>query len=202
MVIGYLRVSTEKQQLNNQRCEIIKFAKSANFTIDEWKEEIVSGTKGEENRVLGEILNKIHEGDILIISEISRLSRRFMEIISIFNRCIKKKVIIFSVKEKFELSDNMNSKILSFAFSLTAEVERDLISMRTKEALARKKAEGVILGRPKGNAPKVNALNKHAGEIIRKVESKISRSLIAKEYSVSRTTLYYFLKDAGSKIKT
>jgi len=150
MVYAYIRVSTDKQTVENQRFELINFAKDKNLIIDQWVSETVSGTKSITNRKLGPLLRKMKKGDILIISEISRLGRNLMAIMSILNKCMTKSTMVLTVKERYELGNNINSQILAFAFGLSAQIERDLISQRTKEGLARRKAEGVILGRKPG----------------------------------------------------
>lgn len=118
--------------------------------MDAWVSEIVSGTKAAADRKLGSLLKKMKKGDILIISEISRLGRNLMQIMSILNLCMVKEVSVLTVKEQYELGNNINSQILAFAFGLSAQIERNLISQRTKEGLARKRAEGCRLGRIPG----------------------------------------------------
>ena len=113
--------------------------------MDAWVSEIVSGTKAAADRKLGSLLKKMKKGDILIISEISRLGRNLMQIMSILNLCMVKEVSVLTVKEQYELGNNINSQILAFAFGLSAQIERNLISQRTKEGLARKRAEGCRL---------------------------------------------------------
>lgn len=142
MIYAYIRVSTDKQTLETQRLEIEKFALNKKFFVDAWVSEIVSGTKAAADRKLGSLLKKMKKGDILIISEISRLGRNLMQIMSILNLCMVKEVSVLTVKEQYELGNNINSQILAFAFGLSAQIERNLISQRTKEGLARKRAEG------------------------------------------------------------
>ena len=142
MIYAYIRVSTDKQTVENQRFEINRFAKQRDFQIDVWVEETVSGTRSAKDRKLGVLLKRIKKGDTLIVSEISRLGRRLMEVMSILNACMLKNVILLTVKEKYELGNNIQSQILAFAFSLSAQIERDLISQRTREGLARRIASG------------------------------------------------------------
>ena len=150
MIYAYIRVSTEKQTVENQRQEIIRFCDTKELSIDKWIKETVSGTKNTDNRRLGALLKKIKKDDILIISEISRLSRKLMDIMEILRICMEKEVTVYSIKEGYELGDTIVSKVLAFAFGLSAEIERNLISQRTKEGLARARANGVKLGRKKG----------------------------------------------------
>ena len=151
MVYAYIRVSTDKQTVENQRFELQKFATEKGIVIDKWVSETVSGTKAASDRKLGPLLKKMKKGDILILSEISRIGRNLMQIMSILNLCMTKETMVFTAKEKYELGNNINSQILAFAFGLSAQIERDLISQRTKEALARRKASGQRLGREFGS---------------------------------------------------
>lgn len=150
MIYGYTRVSTEKQSIENQYFEIKNYARDKNIKIDSFIEETMSGSVAIGNRKLGALIGSLQKDDTLIVTELSRLGRSILQVMGFLNTCIQKGVVIYSIKENFELSDNINSKVLAFAFSLSAEIERQLISQRTKEGLARRKAEGVILGRPKG----------------------------------------------------
>jgi DNA invertase Pin-like site-specific DNA recombinase len=151
MNYGYIRVSTDKQTTENQRYEIKKFGKEKKIQIDEWIEETISASRKLEERKFGSLLKKMEKGDVLVVTELSRLGRNLMQIMRILHDCMERDIQVFTIKERYELGNNINSKVLAFAFGLSAEIERNLISQRTKEALARKKAEGVILGRPKGN---------------------------------------------------
>lgn len=150
MVIAYLRVSTSKQHLVNQQDEIRRFAHTKEIEVSRWVTEIVSGKKNQKGRKLGRAINQLKPGDTLIVTEISRLSRTLTEIMAIMGKCLEKNITIYSTKDGYAFDNTINSKVLCFAFGLVAEIERNLISMRTKEALALRKAEGVILGRKKG----------------------------------------------------
>ena len=150
MIYGYIRVSTDKQTLENQRYDINQFCDRNIFVIDKWIEETISGSKKLEERKLGKLLKKMKRDDILICSELSRLGRNLLMIMGILNECMNRDIQVWTIKDNYRLGSDINSKVLAFAFGLSAEIERNLISQRTKEALARKKAEGVILGRPKG----------------------------------------------------
>ena len=148
MIYGYIRVSTDKQTVENQRFEINKFIKKTKFKVDEWIEETISGTVSPKKRNLGILIKKKKKGDLIICSELSRLGRNMFMIMSILNILMERGVIIYTVKERYRLGEDLTSKVLAFAFSISAEIERTLISQRTTEALRRKKAEGVKLGRP------------------------------------------------------
>ena len=140
MTIAYLRVSTGKQHLENQKEEIEKFAARKNLTINRWVTEVVSGKKKENDRKLGRLLKSLKKGDILIVTELSRLSRTLLDIMSILHRCLEMNITVYSTKDGYAFDNSINSKVLAFAFALVAEIEHNLISMRTKEALAHRKS--------------------------------------------------------------
>ena len=192
-VVAYLRVSTEKQFLENQRAEILRFADRNGLIIDKWYTETVSGSVSSKNRKLSGVLDRMKPGDSLIVTEISRLSRTLLEIMTILNSCIKKRVVLYSTKEGYIFQNDINSKVLGYAFGLMAEIERNLISMRTKEALARRKKEGVCLGRRKGDAPKMNMLIDNRRLVMMERRRGASCSALAKQMGVSRTTMFRFL---------
>lgn len=193
MIVGYIRVSTDKQSTENQRFEILKFVDNKKWKIDEWIEESVSGTKNVKYRKLGIILQKMKAQDILIVTELSRIGRSLMEIMSILHDCMENEIKIFTSKEQYELGNNINSKVLAFAFSLSAEIERNLISQRTREALGRLKAEGKSLGRPKGTYSKTTKLTGKELEIKALLKKKISVSAIARLLDVNRLTVRNFV---------
>ncbi|MEA4809132.1 Serine recombinase PinR [bioreactor metagenome] len=194
MIYGYIRVSTDKQTTENQRFEINNFALSKQLEVEEWIEETISGTKNLNDRKFGALLKKIKKSDILIVTELSRMGRNLMQIMSILHTCMEKEAEVYCIKERYELGNNINSKVLAFAFGLSAEIERNLISQRTKEALARKKAEGVILGRPKGSKSKVCKLTGKEQDIKALLDKKISKSAIARILGVHRITVADFIK--------
>ena len=194
MVYGYIRVSSDKQTVENQRFEISNFCKNQNLSIDDWIEETISGTKNYSKRQLGRLLRKVQKDDIIICSELSRLGRNLFMIIEILNICMTKECRVWTIKDNYRLGDDIQSKVLAFAFGLSAEIERNLISQRTKEALARKKAEGVKLGHPRGFRCKLNdkCAIKHEW-IIKELAKGTEKTVIAKKLKVSRTTFYRYL---------
>ncbi len=150
MNYGYIRVSSDKQTVENQRFEIENFCKKERVKIDGWIEETISGTKNYNKRELGNLLQRVQKDDLIICAELSRLGRNLFMIMEILNICMSKECKVWTIKDNYRLGEDIQSKVLAFAFGLSAEIERNLISQRTKEALARKKAEGIVLGRPKG----------------------------------------------------
>lgn len=195
MIYGYIRVSTDKQTVENQRFEITEYAKKSNLPIDQWIEETVSGTISPDKRNLGKLIQMAKSKDVIICSELSRLGRNIFMIMSILNRLMEMNVSVYTVKEGYRLGDDLTSKVLAFAFSISAEIERELISQRTKEALLRKKAEGGVLGHPKGKRNSHVKLTGREEEIRRLLSSGYSKERISKELKVCPATLYNFLKD-------
>lgn len=195
MNYGYIRVSTDKQTVENQKFEIKNFTKERNLKIHQWVEETISASKKLEERKFGKLLQTMKEGDVLVVAELSRMGRNLMQIMKILHDCMEKDIKVLTVKERYELGNNINSKVLAFAFGLSAEIERNLISQRTKEALARKRAEGVILGRPKGRkSSRVKLSGKE--QIIRDMLFKReSYSTIARTLGVHRLTVSAFINN-------
>lgn len=196
MVYGYIRVSSDKQTVENQRFEINNFCEKQNLEINDWIEEIISGTKNYSKRQLGLLLRKVSKDDIIICSELSRLGRNLFMIMEILNICMTKECRVWTIKDNYRLGEDIQSKVLAFAFGLSAEIERNLISQRTKEALARKKAEGVVLGRPKGrrSSPDKYKLSGKVVLINELLKNGTSLRKIAKICKVDRNTLSRFLK--------
>lgn len=194
MIIGYLRVSTGKQHPENQQDEIKRYADENGLVIDRWVVEVVSGRKLHSGRKLGRTISRMKKGDTLIVSEVSRLSRTLTDIMTIMGTCLKKGINIYTTKERYRFDDSINSKILCFAFGLVAEIERNLISLRTKEALALRKSEGMVLGRPKGSAPKLRILLENEQQIRELLASGASIRSICSKYCVSKDTWYKYKK--------
>lgn len=201
MILAYIRVSTDKQSVENQRFEILKYADQKKWQIDQWVEETISGTTKMEKRELREIIDKLRPKDTLLVTELSRLGRNLLEIMGLLNECMQKEIQVLSIKEGYELGNNINSKVLAFAFSLSAEIEAQLISQRTKEALARKKKEGHILGRPKGSRNKQNKLSNNALEIETLIKNKVSISAIGRLFQVHRHTVSNFIQSKHTEAK-
>ena len=195
MVYGYIRVSTDKQTVENQRFEIVRFCETHDIKIDSWIEEIISGCQAVEKRELGELLSKMQKGDIIICAELSRLGRNLLMIMSILHQCMLSDVQVWTIKDNYRLGSDISSKVLAFAFGLSAEIERNLISQRTKEALARKRAEGVILGRPKGSKSARTKLTGQEKKIQDLLDRKVSYSAIGRILGVHRLTVSSFVKD-------
>ena len=194
MIYGYIRVSSDKQTVENQRFEINGFCHKNEMVIDRWLEETITGTKKVENRALGRLLNKMKKDDILICTELSRLGRNLLMIMGILNQCMNKEVKLWTIKDNYRLGNDINSKVLAFAFGLSAEIERNLISQRTKEALARKKAEGIILGRPRGSKSAKTKLTGQEKKIKELLNNKVSYSAIGRILKVHRLTIASFVK--------
>ncbi len=195
MIYGYIRVSTDKQTVENQRFEITEYAKKSNLPIDKWIEETVSGTISPDKRNLGKLIKMAKSKDVIICSELSRLGRNIFMIMSILNRLMEMNVSVYTVKEGYRLGDDLTSKVLAFAFSISAEIERELISQRTKEALLRKKAEGGVLGHPKGKRNSHVKLTGREDEIRKLLDFGYSKEQISKKLKVCPATLYKFIKD-------
>ncbi len=195
MIYGYIRVSSDKQTVENQRFEISRFCSKDNIKIDDWIEETISGTKSYSKRQLGTLLKKIRKGDIIICSELSRLGRNLFMIMEILNICMTKECRVWTIKDNYRLGDDIQSKVLAFAFGLSAEIERQLISQRTKEALCRLKAEGRKLGRPKGARGKNNKLEGRQQILMDTLRRTDNINLTARKLHISRSTIYRFLKE-------
>lgn len=193
MIYGYIRVSTDKQTVENQRFEVNQFCEKNTLVVAKWIEETISGSKHLHERKLGALLKKMKRGDVLICSELSRLGRNLLMIMGILNECMNRDIEVWTIKDNYRLGSDINSKVLAFAFGLSAEIERNLISQRTKEALARKKAEGVKLGRPVGRKSSKTKLTGQEKKIAELLKSRISYSGIARILGVHRITVSTFV---------
>ena len=202
MNYGYIRVSSDKQTVENQRFEISRFCEENNLHIDGWIEETISGTTPYKKRRLGKLLRHIHRGDIIICSEISRLGRNLFMIMDILNHCMQRGCRLWTIKDHYRLGDNIEAKVLAFAFGLSAEIERQLISQRTKEALARKRAEGVHLGRPYGSQSFQQLLpHKYRNRIQQMLAEGRTISHIARKLHMSPGTIKRYLERSEAEEK-
>lgn len=199
-VYGYLRVSKDEQDAENQKISVVTLAENKKLIIDKWfKDEGISGTKEPEERALGKILKKIKKGDVILASELSRLGRRIFMIFRILEHCNKVGAKVITYKDGYELGDNIQSKVLAFAFGIAAEIERDMISLRTKEALQRKKAQGIILGRKKGSTGGLK-LEKHKETVIKLKKQGLSNAAISRKFKVNRDTVTRYLKTVQNEL--
>ena len=195
MIYGYIRVSTDKQNVKNQEFEINRYCKDNNIIIDKWIKETISSTKKLEDRKLGKLLKHLKKDDIIITTELSRLGRNLLQIMSILNYCMNIGCQIWTIKDNYKLGIDIQSKVLAFAFGLSAEIERNLISQRTKEALNRIKNEGKHLGRNIGS--KTDNIKLKDKEILIKnmyVDKRMKKIGIARMLNVNYSTLYRYMR--------
>jgi len=191
---AYLRVSTDQQDVDNQRHGILEYANQRGISGLQFVEDSVSGKVKWTDRKLGNLLLKIVEkGDAILFSEVSRMARSALQVLEVMEHCATQELVVHIVKQRMVFDDSMNAKITATVFGLAAEIERDFISMRTKEALAKRKADGVVLGRPKGKAKKLK-LDKKSAEIKKYLELGISKSAICKLVDCAPTTLYQWIE--------
>jgi DNA invertase Pin-like site-specific DNA recombinase len=200
MIYGYIRVSTDRQTVENQRFEIERFCLGSGLQIENWIEETISGAMAPEKRRLGLLIQTATKGDLIICSELSRLGRSFFMIMSILSKCMEIGVKVWTIKDGYRLGDDIQSKVLAFAFGLSAEIERNLISQRTKEALARRKAEGKVLGRRPGKAVSVK-LSGHEKQIRKMLRDGTTKAAIGRYFGVHRQTVRIFIKERLTKWK-
>ncbi len=196
-VIGYIRVSSNKQTVEHQRYEMRQFAKRHRIKIDKWIDETVSTRRALNKRKLGEVLASLQQGDILIACEISRLGRSLLEIMRILETCLNKNCQVWTIKENYRLGNDIQSKVMAFAFGLAAEIERNLISERTKSSLANIKASGKKLGRPLLAESKKLKLTKNTRRVMALLDKGLNKSQIARKMKVQRSTLRRFIDRNG-----
>lgn len=191
MVYGYIRVSSDKQTVENQRFEIERFCEQQHLSVDGWIEETISGVKNYNERELGRLLKRVGKGDTIICSELSRLGRSLYMIMEILGYCMSHECRVWTIKEGYRLGDDIQSKVLAFAFGLSAEIERNLISQRTKEALARLRAEGKPVGRPHGSlmSQDLHRLARHDAYIRQALQRGMRPAEIARRLHTNRATL-------------
>ena len=162
--------------------------------MDGWIQETISGTQAVDKRKLGGLLRRVRPGDLIICSELSRLGRNLFMIMQILSLCMEKGCRVWTVKDGYRLGDDIQSKVLAFAFGLSAEIERNLISERTRQALARRREEGVQLGRPAGALNQSYRLDAHEKKICRLLEAGVGKREIARRCKVAPRTLYRWLQ--------
>lgn len=192
-VYGYIRVSTDRQTIENQRYEIEQFCLHHELHVQHWIEETASGTIAWEKRALGRLLRRTQPDDLLICTELSRLGRSLFMILDVLNHCMARKVRVWTIKDNYRLGDDISSKVIAFAFGLSAEIERNLISQRTREALARRRAAGYSLGRMPGRAVH-SKLENNRKTILSLHQNGLSQSQIAQKFHVHPSTVSRFLR--------
>jgi len=196
-VLAYLRVSTDTQDLNTQRLAILEWANPRGIRVESWIEATISSRKSLKERRIEELLNQLNSGDTLLVSELSRLGRSTAEIIELVNEFARREINLIVVKQGIEIKagnkQDMGTKVMLTVFSLLAELERDLISERTKMALARVKAQGKKLGRPKGRTGK-SKLDGKEKEIQELLSKRVPKSVIARILGCSRSCVINFIK--------
>ncbi len=196
-VIAYIRKSTDKQSFEHQEYEIEQYAQKHNLKIDRWVEESISSRKELKKRQLGKLLEELQEGDVLLTTEISRLGRSLLEVMGILQTCLEKNCQVITIKENYHLGNDIQSQVLGFAFSLSAQIERNLISQRTKMSLDNIKASGKKLGRPFGAESKRLKLSKNTKRIRDLLDKKVPKAQIARIMGVQKITLRRFIKRMG-----
>ena len=192
MYYAYIRVSTDHQHVENQKHEILTYTQKHNIQIDKWIDETISSRKPLTERKLGKLLKRLKKGDILIATELSRLGRNLLEVMGILQKCLEKDCQIWTLKENYRLGADIQSKVLAFAFSLASEIERQLISERTKNSLQRLKDEGKHLGRPHGFS--YRKLQKKHDKIKELLDKNVTKAEIARLMGCSWITLHRYIK--------
>jgi DNA invertase Pin-like site-specific DNA recombinase len=185
-------VSTADQDLEKNKHEILELANNKDFGKVEWVEEKVSGKKNWKNRKIKDVIDNLDTGDRIIVPELSRLGRFMLEIMEMLSILNQNEVCVYSVKGGWELNGSIQSKVMAMAFSIAAEIERDLISKRTREALRARRASGIRLGRPKG--PGRSKLDQYHEEIVALLKNGSTKSYVAKKYGTTLPNLYNWLK--------
>ena len=196
-IIGYIRVSSNKQTLQHQRYEIEQFAIQNNIVVNKWVMETVSSRNSLNKRRLGQLLEELTDGDILIAAEISRLGRSLLEVMRILETCLNKNCQVWTLKENYRLGNDIQSKVMAFAFGLSAEIERNLISQRTKASLESVRASGKKLGRPFSAQSQKLKLSKNAEKVKKQLDMGYTRYRIAKIMGVKHATVSRFINRMG-----
>jgi DNA invertase Pin-like site-specific DNA recombinase len=197
---AYLRISKEILDIDNQEWEVNKFCKEKGFIIDKIVKEVISGANMSSKRKIWKVVDDLSRGDNLVVTEISRLGRSLFGVFEILQKCLEKGIIVYSIKQNWKLGDDIQSKIMAMTFGLASEIERELISLRTKEALKRKKHEAEVkgerfnIGWKKGRC-RVKELAGKENEIREKLKMKIMKKNIANDYGISTVTLNNFIRN-------
>lgn len=202
MIYGYLRVSSDEQDVNSQKQGVETFAKEKGWTIDKYiTDEGVSGGKDPDKRNLGPLLKLVQKGDVIICSEISRLGRDLYMVMDILHFCMDRGCIIYTVKDRFTLGDDIQSKVLAFAFGLSAEIERQMIRQRTKEGLRLRVKQGILLGRPPLSqcSEPVADLSDKKEQVIEQFKWGVPERRLAANFGVDRNTIARWLHRWGVK---
>jgi len=198
MIYTYVRISKDTQDCQNQEHAVLKYADQHRLSIDARVNDVVSSRRPLSERALSyEILDKLKKGDVVLVTELSRLGRSTFEVMSILHQMMEKEAKLISINDGVTIGNDIGSKALAFAFSLSAEIERQLISQRTKQALALRKAQGMKLGRPLGSLNRQTKLSGHETEIQNLLAHKVSTAAIARIYNVSRITAANFIRSRG-----
>jgi len=199
-VFGYLRVSTVDQDNSKFRLQILNYANEKDLGSVQFVEEKISGTKDWHKRKLGGLLSDLQEGDKLIVPELSRLARSIPQIYEIIERCRERGIGLHVIKQGIVVngSIDMQTKIMLNVFAMVAELERDFVSIRTREALAVKKAQGIQLGRPSlDGKPGKSKLDPHSEQIREWLDLSVPKKVIAEKLGVSRVALANWIKKHG-----
>jgi len=193
--IAYVRVSKDSQDVRNQRLAILEFAQQEKLEISEFMELSMSSRRSPKARQIDLLMAQLESGDTLVVSELSRMGRSVGEILTTVDVLVKQQIRLMAIKEGIRLDgkQDLQSKVMVTLFGLFADIERELISMRTKEGLAAARASGKRLGRPKGKLGQ-SKLNGKEDDIQRLLTLKVSKASIAKITGVDRSTLYHFMR--------
>ena len=196
-IIGYLRVSTAQLDLEKNKADILTLANDKKLGTVEFIEETVSGRISWKKRKIAEVFATCNPGDIILVSELSRLGRSMLECMEILSVALERDIRIYAVKGNWQLDQTIQSKIIAMAFAMAAEIERDLISQRTTEALRARKAAGKPLGRPKG--PGKSKLDPFQPEIEALLANGSTQKFIANRYDTTQANLHNWMKKRGIK---
>ena len=193
--IGYLRVSTADQDLDKSKSDILHLANEKKLGTVEWVKEKASGKMSWRKRKIAEVIDSLKQSDSILVSELSRLGRSRLECMEILSIALEKKINIYAVKGNWQLDQSIQPKIMAMTFSMAVEIERDLISQRTKEALAARKKKGVKLGRPKG--PGKSKLDQYKPKIEALLKNGATQKFIARRYGATEATVSRWVKRQG-----